>query len=89
MMDENARIADDIHDAYEEGYADGKRDAVVHGHWEEKEVVCEGNGNGVITEWQSCRCSKCKKYDTSPYLYYFKEPKYCSECGAKMDEVTE
>ena len=33
MIDENARIADDIHDAYEEGYADGKRDAVVHGKW--------------------------------------------------------
>ena len=28
------RIADEIHSAYEEGYADGKRDAVVHGHWE-------------------------------------------------------
>ena len=28
-IDENARIADDIHNAYEEGYADGKRDAVV------------------------------------------------------------
>lgn len=62
---------------------------VVHGHWEEKEVFYDDNGNGVIAEWQSCRCSECKKYDTSPYLYYFKEPKYCSECGAKMDEVTE
>ena len=28
-IDENARIANNIHDAYEEGYADGKRDAVV------------------------------------------------------------
>ena len=62
---------------------------VMHGHWEEKEVFYDDNGNGVIAEWQSCRCSDCKKYDTSPYLYYFKEPKYCSECGAKMDEVVE
>jgi len=65
-----------------------RKESIVHGHWEEKEVIYDDNDNGVITEWQSCRCSECKKYDTSPYLYYFKEPKYCSECGAKMDEVT-
>ena len=61
---------------------------VVHGHWEEKEVIING-GNGVITEWQSCRCSVCGKYVTAPYMYYFHEFNYCNECGAKMDEVTE
>lgn len=48
-----------IHNAYEEGYADGKRDAVVHGHW----VMDE--------DWNSC-CSVCGDQwsgDLSPFKY--------------------
>ena len=76
-IDENARITDDIHNAYEEGYADGMRDAVKHGHWES------------ITDYYHM-CSCCGKGITG---YFGKPPeesvalyaKYCQNCGAQMD----
>lgn len=52
------------------------------GEWVEKHVYSDEEGG--IEEWQSCKCSKCGRYDTRPYMYYFQEPKYCSWCGAKM-----
>ena len=85
-IDENARIADDIHNAYEEGYADGKRDAMVHGHWE------ESNPQNSDT----CRLIKCSKCGFSyivgfnvPYEDWIEGRNYCVRCGALMDEVTE
>lgn len=55
------------------------------GRWLEKKVVHATN-DGRITEWQSCKCSECGRYDTRPYLYYFDEPNFCSWCGAEMRE---
>lgn len=59
---------------YEKGYADGKIDAVEHGHWAE---VWKGN-------WHCCSiCNRPPLVDgrdddvLSPY---------CPWCGAKMDE---
>lgn len=81
-IDENARIADDIHNAYEEGYADGKRDAVVHGHWER------------IPNTPTWKCSVCG-YEITGFIDRDGltpmdcKVNYCSRCGAKMDEVTE
>lgn len=43
----------------------------------------------AIEEWQSCKCSVCGRYDTRPYMYYFKEPHFCSWCGADMRERRE
>ena len=57
-IDENARIADNIHDAYEEGYADGKRDAVVHGHWED-----------YLKSGLKYRCSFCKSRFNTAWEY--------------------
>lgn len=54
------------------------------GYWTEKEVIDEDEAKKSIVEWQSCRCSVCKRYDTRPYLYYFNEPRFCSWCGAEM-----
>lgn len=53
------------------------------GHWTDREVFT--NDESPIEEWQSCCCSECGRYDTSPYLYFFKAPNYCSWCGAKME----
>lgn len=82
MIDENARIADDIHNAYEEGYADGKRDAVVHGHWVQADL-----DHNYVT------CSNCKELNRDDRLAfipdYAKGMHYCMICGAKIDEVTE
>lgn len=74
-IDENARIADEIHNAYEEGYADGKRDAVVHGHWIEM-AVSSGRDS-----WKCSLCGRRARGNKNnlPYCH----------CGAKMDEVTE
>jgi len=58
------------------------------GKWLEKEVINAEEAKEVITEWQSCKCSVCERYDTRPYLYYFSEPRFCSWCGADMREVT-
>ena len=82
-------IADDLHDAYEEGYKDGMRDAKKHGYWEEEEIKQGENGRCVIKDWQSAKCSKCGKWHTTPYMYYFDYYNYCPNCGARMDEVTE
>lgn len=54
------------------------------GRWGAKEVV--DADSKIITQWQSCKCSECGRYDTRPYLYYFAEPNFCSFCGAKMTE---
>ena len=54
------RIADEIHNAYEEGYADGKRDAVVHGHWITDEdgdsccSVCGDHLSGELSPFKYC-----------------------------------
>ena len=52
---------------------------IINGMWIEKEV-----SDAVIDEWQSARCSVCKKYHTTPYMYYFDNYNYCPNCGAKM-----
>lgn len=55
------------------------------GKWTEKHHAYSDEEQ-PIEEWQSCRCSECGKYDTRPYLYYFREPRFCSWCGAEMEQ---
>lgn len=59
---------------------------VLHGKWEECEIVQEDGDYKIIDEWQSARCSVCGKYHTTPYMYHFDHFNYCPNCGAKMDE---
>lgn len=51
-IDESAMIEEAIHNAYGEGYADGKRDAVAHGKWvfSENDAIfyCTNCKNGCI-----------------------------------------
>lgn len=54
---------------------------VVHGKWEDQEVV---ENKKIIEEWQSAKCSVCGKYHTTPYMYYFDDFNYCPNCGADM-----
>lgn len=56
---------------------------VVHGRWEEQTVNSNEEEN-YICDWQSARCSVCKQYLTTPYMYYFEHYDYCPNCGAKM-----
>ena len=56
------------------------------GKWTEKHHAYSDEEN-PIEEWQSCKCSECGRYDTRPYLYYFSEPRFCSWCGAKMEDT--
>ena len=53
------------------------------GSWVGKQVI--DNEEVEIKQWQSARCSKCDKYHTTPYLYYFDDYNYCPNCGAKME----
>ncbi len=50
--------------------------------WYEKEVFSQTTLHG---EMQSARCSCCGLYHTTPYMYCFKDYRYCPNCGAKMD----
>jgi DNA-directed RNA polymerase subunit RPC12/RpoP len=59
------------------------------GKWTEKEVIYKEEADEVIEEWQSAKCSKCGRYHTTPYLYYFKSYNYCPHCGARMEESDE
>lgn len=54
---------------------------VRHAEWIEKEVI-DGK---IIEQWQSAKCSKCGKYHTTPYMYFFDNYAFCPGCGAKMD----
>ena len=56
-----------------------------NGVWEDKSVSYESDEPfSKITAWQSARCSKCKRYITTPYLYYFDNHNFCPYCGADM-----
>ena len=62
--------------AYQNGYEQGKKDAVVHAHW-----IWELAPNG----WADHICSHCgytKNTDIHVELAWM----YCPICGAKMDE---
>ena len=58
-----------------------------HGTWQEKSI--ETVAESGITEVQAARCSKCGKYHTTPYLYYFDEYNFCPNCGSDMRGKTE
>ena len=53
------------------------------GEWLEKEVHGADEETGIV-EWQSAKCSKCGKYHTTPYMYYFTHYNFCPNCGADM-----
>lgn len=67
---------------YDKGYADGRRSALVHGHWKIDEDVYEICATGFT-------CSVCGKSICSSEMTdneVLEMMKYCPECGAKMDE---
>lgn len=39
-----------------------------------------------IEEWQAAKCSVCKRWHTTPYLYSFDIFPYCPNCGARMKD---
>ncbi len=51
----------------------------VEMHYEEHDKLS-------IDAWQSARCSNCKRYHTTPYIYYFYKYPYCPYCGEKMND---
>ena len=56
---------------------------MVHGRWTERHV--DYASDCAIGEVQTLRCSVCRLYLTTPYLYNFTNYKFCPNCGAKMD----
>ena len=57
---------------------------VEHAVWKEGHHAYSDE-EATIEEWQSAKCSKCGKYHTTPYLYFFTDYAYCPNCGARMD----
>ena len=56
----------------------------TEGIWTECDVF--DNADYEIPQWQSAQCTKCGKYHTTPYMYYFHKFQYCPNCGARMGE---
>ncbi len=71
---------------YEKGYADGRHDAVAHGHW--IPIKCETGIEAFgVKEMnvEGFKCSICDE-DIDVSEGHFR---YCPNCGAKMDEASE
>lgn len=65
-------------------YMDVTGEAVTEkGEWLERQVFTIEES--TISEWQSAKCSKCGKYHTTPYMYYFHEYAFCPHCGKPME----
>lgn len=77
---ELAKTLDYDRNQYEKGYADGRYDAVVHGHWIAKMIPTGVSAFGV--DELTCEeeeCSVCHK------LFWVGEKKnFCPNCGADM-----
>lgn len=76
-------IADDLVKAYNDGYQQGKKDAVVRGEW-----IAEQKG----AEYCEFRCSACDgsigqtdQFDETEVKQFSEWYKYCPNCGARMD----
>ena len=52
------------------------------GKWEEKGIAFIRDTN--IERVQEMRCSKCKRWLTTSYMYYLTQYKFCPNCGADM-----
>ena len=68
-------------DQYNAGYADGKRDAVVHGRW----LYDSGSGKYFCSSCNEDALSFKKDTLYGGDLYEVCLTDYCSHCGAKMD----
>lgn len=51
--------------------------------WLERQVVPVRKSG--IEEVQVAKCPYCKRYHTTPYMYYFTEYKFCPNCGHRME----
>lgn len=71
-------IADDLIKAFNDGYKQGKIDAVVRGEW----MVTDAYPHRVY-------CSLCYKTNVLNEEWLFEKneyPKFCMWCGAKMED---
>jgi hypothetical protein len=67
-------IADDLVSAFNDGYRQGREDAVVRGKW-----------NPIFKGADTCECSVCKSEGFSDSDFGFIATPYCPNCGAKME----
>lgn len=56
----------------------------TNGAWLERDVYPISKAG--VEELQSAKCPYCKKYLTTPYMYYFNNYPYCPSCGKKVGE---
>lgn len=80
-------LAQAIQKGFDEGFIEGYKAAHEEtGEWTEISVhdVYED-----VMEWQSARCSKCKRYHTTPFMYSYYSYPFCPRCGARMEAKNE
>lgn len=53
--------------------------------WLEREIVSVKESG--IEEVQVAKCPYCKRYHTTPYMYYFNEYPFCPNCGKRIKET--
>lgn len=81
-------IGKDLQRAYDDGYEQGRRDAIKHGKWVDIEVEDISTKTTLgIKILASMWCNQCHRIHYE--LYYSKVPQvfasYCPYCGARMD----
>ena len=68
-------LAQAIQKGFDEGFIEGYK--AVH-------EECKD-----IKDWQSARCSQCRRYHTTPFLYSLTSYPFCPMCGARMEAKNE
>ena len=81
-------IADDLVSAFNDGYRQGREDAVVRGEWIVDE--CDTTDDVPSSSWIDFHCSECNTdygLEEGQYGWYRYEKipyQYCPNCGANM-----
>lgn len=78
----NTRVSNTVEIPVMDGTTERLPSAQPEGEWLERKVF--DIKDSTITEMQSAKCSKCGRYHTIPYMYFFHYDDYCPFCGRKM-----
>ena len=74
MKERKMNIVDDLVSAFNDGYRQGREDAVVRGEWKP-----------IFKGADTCECSVCKSEGFSDSDFGFIATPYCPNCGAEME----
>ncbi len=76
-------VEESFHEGYKVGYEAANEET---GEWLEVSVHEDCKD---IKDWQSAKCSRCRRYHTTPFLYSLTSYPFCPMCGARMEAKNE